>query len=128
VKTALTGLLAIFIFFALLNRLGLAAKAQKVLATAGQAWAVLTNPKLSDDAKELAMREQSKVLAILFLTITGGGLLALFIPFAILLILDAANLVSLSDMAVEMMSVRMIALGTVVPLLWFYFFGRSRNA
>jgi hypothetical protein len=82
-------------FLWLAKVLGVFTKPLEVSAASMDAYRVLIDPSLHDDAKEAAMRKHAKTLGWLFVVITGGSIIALGLPFGIIWLMSVAGLVSL---------------------------------
>lgn len=101
-------------FVVLIKILGVTARPFEVAAISKQAYRVLADPALHDDAKEAAMRQHAKTLVRLFVLISGGSLVALGVPLGIVWVLDAMGLLSLGAVFDALLSWPLLAGGIMV--------------
>lgn len=82
-------------FIVILKLFKLVDKATRVIEISRQSVADLRSSEMDDDAKEVAMQAHAKQLFALFFLLTLGGVAAIFLPLAVIVVFDRLELVSL---------------------------------
>jgi hypothetical protein len=104
-------------FIVILKIAGLVERSTRVIAISKQAIAVLRDEGMSDDEKESLMQGHAKQLAGLFFFLTIGGLAAVFLPFALILVFDQAGWLSVDSVVEVALSWPFITATTVVIVI-----------
>jgi hypothetical protein len=89
---------------AMARRFGVDTRRFEVVAASREAYRVLIDSTLNDDAKEAAMQRSAKTFARQFVFISAAALAAIAVPLAIVWVLAAVGLVSLKAVVEALLS------------------------
>jgi hypothetical protein len=89
---------------AMARRFGVDTRRFEVVAASREAYRVLIDSTLNDDAKEAAMQRSAKTFARQFVFISAASLAAIAVPLAIVWVLAAVGLVSLKAVVEALLS------------------------
>lgn len=112
----LGAVLIILCFSFLFDRLRLAERARDIPIIAKGTLATLGDKGLGDDAKEAAMRRDSKALFVLFGTLTAGLVFALGLPMLIAFLIGYTGFWSFDSVVAASMSLPFILGGLAIFL------------
>ena len=109
--------LSLAVFMVLLKVLRVDSSAIEVLAISRRATSALQDPRLSDEVKEKIARRYSLRLLVRFFFIAIPSLIAGCAALAVLILIDALNIVTLDDSTAVLTDWTFVALVLVASLL-----------
>jgi hypothetical protein len=101
-------------FIAVLKALRVVENSLRAISITNRAVADFRSGELDDDAKESALQAHARHLFVLFFLITVGGLAAVFVPLAVIWVLDRLQLLSLDDVLQATLSWQFILASTAI--------------
>ncbi len=107
-------------FITLVKILDLFRKSTDAIGVAKLAYADFKNPRLSDDAKEIALQGYAKKLFSLFWRITFGIMVALGLPIGLLWLLEQINMLSLNAVMATTLSWEFLLVSTLFAVVVFW--------
>jgi translation initiation factor 2 alpha subunit (eIF-2alpha) len=99
---------------ALIRRFGVVTRPFEVVATSQEAYRVLTDSTLTDDAKEAIMQQSAKTLARQFVVISAASLAAVAAPLGVVWVLAALRVVSLKAVILAVVSWQVLLSSTLL--------------
>jgi hypothetical protein len=107
-------------FITLIKIFGLFKKSTDAITVAKLAYADFQNPRLSDDAKEVALQRHAKKLFSLFFLITFGSAAALALPVGFIWLLEQINMLSLNAVIATTLSWEFLLVSTILTAVVFW--------
>lgn len=107
-------------FITLIKILDIFSKSADAITAAKLAYADFKNPRLGDDAKEIALQGHAKKLFSLFLLITFGSIIALALPIGLLWLLEQIGILSLSVVMATALSWEFLLISTLFVTVVFW--------